>query len=355
MRVTNRLAFWVSLSALVLLSCNKGGPDSDGTRSLESLQVAYSRIPEVASMDGNTKTAYSNLKYEVNWSEGDDIAIFNKTTGTLYHYTLTAGSGTTSATFTYAAYPAPTFGVSDELYAVYPFDAASVDAGSLYVSIYRDASQDTYASASNQAFTRNDILVSDKFTLASMSGSEATPLSLSNMNRMVHLVVLTTTVSNESVKTQPVKQLGIKSKGIAGKALVDLSGSSPVLAVNSGDEDEAVITIPGTPAMSYKDYLVRFVPVFPVNIAQSPNNGLSFVLYNDDVEAGFHRALSYTLAAGSSTQYFLSDGLFGGNPLAKESAAIYDYSWWYTPKNYTGNYEGDGAFMGGNNAGQFAE
>ena len=322
------------LSVLVtaLVACTKNEGRNEIELSPFDIRLEYTDVEVATEIAGEevTKQSVSSVKYETLWDASDAAALYNATKGVLTRYVVKSGAGTKYAVFTPDG-ANPSLDASDELYVIYPYEAASLEGGKLYLSIYRDPVEDSYALSANKVFSRNDLLMSERFTPAILNKYRVNTRNIT-FRRLVALLVLTTTVAHDDLYSEPIEKVRLKCKGVAGKSAVTLTDGVPSLATNGGSEDECAFLTPSAPKMCSKDFLGRFIPVFPVNMSQDPNGGFSFVLVGSEHEAGFHRALNYTMAGNATANYFLTNILFGVTPVADESAATTDFSWWYKIK-----------------------
>ena len=344
----------LSVLAASLVSCSKSSVKDNEDYSPFDFALKYTSVAE----DGNTKQSVSNPFYEVYWDASDAVAVYNATKSELSRYVVKSGAGTKIAVFT-PDNVVPSYDASDELYIIYPYDAASLEGSTLYLSIYRDAIEDSYSSSkgANKVFSRNDLLMSERFTPASISGGDIDITKGISLHRLVALLQLTTAVSDAALTNEEVQRVRLKCKGVAGRSAVVFSDGVPSLSYNGGSKDECVFLTSDGPKMASKDYLGRFIPIFPVNMNQDPNNGFSFILESDEYEVGFHRALDYNIKSNANVNFFLSNGLFGLTPVEGELAATTEFSWWWGYKTANANA---GSFVsvpemvvGGNYAGSF--
>ena len=315
----------LSVVAAAFVSCSKN--EGNGTSDLSpfDFRLEYTDIP------AETKQSVSNLTFETRWDSSDAVAVYNATKGEINRYVVKSGAGTSIAVFTPDG-TAPSYASSDELYFIYPYEAASLEGGNLYLSIYRDEEEDSFSLSSNKVFSRNDLLMSRRFKRSSLSEGNL-DVSRITLYRLVALVNLTTAVSHDVFSNETIEKVHLKCKGVAGKSAVTFTNGVPSLSTNGGSEDECVFLTADAPKMASKDYLARFVPIFPVNMSQESNGGFSFILESDEYKVGFHRALNYTMKGNANVNYFLINGLFGLNPVAGEPAATTDFSWWYDIKD----------------------
>ena len=104
---------------------------------------------------------------------------------------------------------APSYGASDELYIIYPYDAASLEDGQLYLSIYRDEKEDSYSLSANKVFSRNDLLMSGRLTPASLNGDDLKTRDIT-LYRLVALLNLTAGVSDSDLSYETVEKVLLK-------------------------------------------------------------------------------------------------------------------------------------------------
>jgi hypothetical protein len=325
----NKRILLIVSTLAALVSCSKVEEKAVGELSSTDFRLEYTDIDIATEISDGipTKQIVSGVKFETNWEASDAVAVYNATRDELNRYVVKSGAGTKYAVFTPDGV-APSYGASDELYIIYPYDAASLEGGQLYLSIYRDEKEDSYSLSANKVFSRNDLLMSERLTPASLNGDDLKTRDIT-LYRLVALLNLTAGVSDSDLSYETVEKVLLKCKGVAGKSAVEFTDGVPSLTPNAGSEDKCIFLTADAPKMASKDYLGRFIPIFPVNMSQDPNNGFSFILLGDAHEAGFHRALDYTMEGNASVNFFLVNGLFGLYPLYNEADAYTDFSWWY--------------------------
>jgi len=131
--------------------------------------------------DAETRTSLGNNSV-VNWSSNDRIAVVNLKTNTIYQYALVSGAGTSVGKFEpFNNMNIATFDAIDDIKAVYPAIAATVENGVISFSInkeYDEIQRVKYGimswtlDSSAYAFTNNDIKVSYNTSMTT-SGSDA--------------------------------------------------------------------------------------------------------------------------------------------------------------------------------------
>ena len=113
-----------ALTALLLMAAGCAKEIEKGLTCVDGLTTITA---DIAAMD-DTRALLDGTAYKQYWEEGDEISVFDGVSNV--KFTLTAGAGTASGTFTSSA----TLAVADNYYAVYPYDTATtVDGDSLSV------------------------------------------------------------------------------------------------------------------------------------------------------------------------------------------------------------------------------
>lgn len=339
--------FLLGLLLTSLVGCNKqtGMEKPDNATSNKGFTALYTAIDEPA-----TKRTEPSVTYTAKWEDGDEIAIVvvsGTNSGRIDKYGLVPEYANKEAGVFEPSGSYDDFAADDILVAVYPFSSASFSGGNLYVTLEKDVE---YVSTSNiPAFNDNDIQVSSQMTKAQFEAKLAadTPLSF---HRIVACVTVTCNMTQEDLLDEKVNKVTFVHSGISGKAQVQFSAGVPSVAVNTGDEDYVEISMTSKPFLTSVNYSLKFIPVFPCSMG----TGFAFVYDTDNYEVGFYRKFAGEMG---TTYNFQSFGLYEGayTQVSSEENATFDKSWWYNYKEFSGEFTGDGASMGGSTAGQFTE
>ena len=165
-------------------------------------------------------------------------------------------------------------------------------------------------------------------------------------------------VSHSDITAEHVNSVTIAIKGVAGEADVTFSGktvgSTPSMSLNSGTNDTFTVNLTKRPAVGSSTTIAEFIPVFPSSLKKDGDlTGFSVIYNTDTYEIGFHREVSTNLNSNGVLAFNIFEGAY--TQVISREQAVGDLSWWYAPKEHAGHYVGDGASMGGNDAGQFTE
>ena len=318
--------------------------ESEESFSVSRITADYTPVEEA------TKNQIGSVNYDVYWSSGDQIAIVNMTQNTINRYTVNSSSvgkikGVFDANGEYS------YADGDQLVAVYPYDAASWSSGNLYVTLKDEVA---YSSSNNSAFSDNDIQVSSLMTGAQFKTLSANSSSLP-FYRMVAFFTVTCVFSGSELRAQYASEMAFCHNGICGIAQVQFNDGVPSVAVNSGQGNSLTIALPDQHKMSSVSYVVKFIPVFPVNV----NTGLAFVLKTQDYESGFYLEQAATIAARKNQSFVLFDGNYTQVPSRLE--ATNHLTWWWCDRSIDFGDFNAGSFLtpqeigslGGNSAGSF--
>ncbi|MCM1249817.1 MAG: fibrobacter succinogenes major paralogous domain-containing protein [Alistipes sp.] len=175
------LFYLLAAGAVFGVGCSKDAgvdvPVAEGKYTLSEISAELD--------DAETRTGLGTANV-VNWSNKDRILVVNRTSGDYQQYVLVSGAGTPIGTFR-PVENAITYNASDDVCAVYPAVAASVNNGKVSVSINQNylethdqAWLDTYgitsySTDSQFTFTHNDIKVSYKINDLASDDAEARP------------------------------------------------------------------------------------------------------------------------------------------------------------------------------------
>ena len=334
----------LSVLAALSFSCTRVQEEGVVLSGLTELTLHY---PEVEVLD-DTKMEIGSVKYEVLWKTGDAVAVYDRTAQKLHKYVLLSSSNNTQDGRFQLASGESQPAAGHDLYVLYPYHAYSISGSTLYVEIYADRDGGYVYSnekAGNAPFKLNDILMTNKFVVGgTLSSTTVLPSSSSDltakvsfMNRKVALLELNLTMSLEALMGEKITSVVFKAPGIAGKVPVTFSSTgSPSIAANSGNRDRFTVITSARPPFAYSGHVVKFVPIFPVNVA----NGLTFLFENDKYEVGFHRQQSASFGANANTYLNLFEGLYPNQFANEEAAGTTNFSWWCTPQSDV-DLEGD--------------
>lgn len=317
------------LGSLFGVSCQLTHDAEPASGQLRQLTLRYTEVPITDEI--GTKTQVGSLSMKLSWQAGDAVAVYDETTKLFYKYELNPSYvGAENGAFVLAAgQGTPDFGNHD-LHAIYPYSAVSVDGGQLYVTLYPEKSGGyvySNAKTANDPFTFNDILITRRFKASSLSG-------VLTFSRMVSLMALNITMSDEVLRSERINKVTFKATGIAGKAPVTFSSGTPSIARNAGTKDSFSIVTSATPRYSATDFLVRFVPMLPINTLQSATNlGMTFLLENDNYIVGFHRNRDQNFSSGGNTFLDLYEGYYTFQFNSESAAGDTHQSWWYVTKD----------------------
>jgi hypothetical protein len=332
------------LSLALLGACVKQKDAALPGPSVLSIKACYTDIEEP-----DTKNAISNLNWQVGWNAGDAIAVVNMGTGAIAKYTIQS------------SYVGKNYGVFDhadgdagdgELVAVYPFSAASWEAGTLYVTLEDHVvynASGSYGGSEKPAFATNDIQVTAKMSASDLS-------DVLGFYRLVSLMTVVSNVSEEQFIGEKVSDAVISLEGagrIAGKAAVNFDGSGkPSLTRNGGTLSAVNCKLTSLPKIASANYIVRFIPLLPY----STNDGLRFEFLTENYSVGFYRKIKWNSIVNNNTNFTLFPG--GFTKVFSQEDATFDSAWWYTFKkggmDRAGGFSGDGSEMG-STAGGFVQ
>lgn len=337
------------LALPILVACEKNArveAPEEGVFTVSRISADYTPVSEV-----ETKNMVGSVNYDVYWTSGDKIAIVNMDNGTIHSYTVN-GSSVGKKNGVFDADDSYVYTDGDQLVAVYPYDAASWSGGNLNVTL-KDAVE-YHTTSDIPAFAANDIQVSKIMTGAQFKSLIAASSSLS-FYRMVGLVSLTCVVSPAELRAQTASELALYNEGICGTTQVAFDGNGvPSVAASSGTGSNnsrlAIALTPGH-AMSSISYVVKFIPVIPVD----ENKGFAFVLRTEDYDAGFYLKQNKTITSNLVQSFVIYDGNY--TQVASQMVATTHHDWWWGAKVA---YANAGSFVsvpemvvGGNTAGSF--
>ena len=326
----NKYFILFAFTSLALYSCNREvvSETPSGQQELRQLSLVY---PDVYT-ESDTKTEFGAVTYELLWNSGDAIAVYDASTHAFYKYVLDPSCDQKkTGIFNLADGEAtPSFGNHD-LHAIYPYDAVSVEGSSLFVELYPEIDGGyTYAGAKagNEAFAKNDILVTTAFKAAALE-EDLVPM----VKRLVSLMALNVTISDPKIRDERIHKVTFKATGIAGKAEVTFEDGIPVLEVNAGTRNSFSVNLSPYSYFNATDYVVRFIPMLPINTKQSASNmGLTFLLENDNYEVGFHRNRNQNFKSAGNTFLDLYEGFYTNLFNSEEEAGSTNLSWWHVAK-----------------------
>lgn len=350
------------LVAIILSSpsCTKGVTDDagDGSITISSITAFYPAL----EWDESTKSEAGEVQYKMYWSVGDRMAVINVSQGNrIDTYTSTARvSNTGSGEGTFSPDADYSYDPSDLLYAVYPASAiTSVDnSGDVFKAKVHLTDNLSYTSKSDSPmFAQNDIQVSPVVQASSLVSSGSSYPGLP-MKRMTGMIRILSHISDQNLNTEPVNTITVNAVGIAGTADIVFSGktvgSTPSINVNQGDAQTMTVTLTNKPLVASAAAIAEFIPVFPIWLGKdSERPGFNVIYSTDNYVVGFHREWAVNLRSNNVLAMNIFEGAY--TRVRKQENASGDFKWWYAPKEHAGNYVGDGASMGGNDAGQFTE
>lgn len=331
-----------SLLVLALFSCAKQESENVSFGPGQSILAVYTDINEP-----ETKNTISNLQWTVGWSEGDEIAVVNLGTGAIAKYTIQS------------SYVGKNYGIFDHtsgdagdgsLVAVYPYSAASWEAGTLYVTLQKDVvynASGSYAPAEKPSFSTNDIQISKPMTASALSNEL-------HFNRVISLMTVYANFSKNDLRGQSVNNLVIQAPGIAGKAAVSFNGEGvPSITRSSGTLSEINCSLTSAPIISSANYIARFIPLLPY----STSSGLYYCFSTTDYELGVYRQRTWNSTINGNTNFFVYEA--AGTQVKSKDYATIDMAWWYTSKdggmNDSGSFGNTGDTQYGSTAGRFTE
>lgn len=295
---------------------------------ITKLNIEYCDIDEP-----DTKNSVGQVSYEVLWRAGDQVAVINKTKGTVQSFTLDASAaGKKQGVFNADSAFEP--GASDEIYIVYPYDKATLEGGKVYVTLDSEVS---YSSSDNSAFSQNDIQVSVKLTGAEMASTDYH----TDLNRVVAFFTVSTNISSDFLIDERVSAITARVAGISGKAEVKFSDGKPYVDANGGDNSQIAceITSSPKPKLAQAGYKVRFIPMYPISLT----GGQSFLLSTENYEVGFYRS-SGSVAKANNQIFQLFEGAY--TRVNSEALATSNMTWWVSAKQED--------FLDDSNAGAYA-
>lgn len=351
----NKIFILFAFACIPFFSCSRDNTRETVQENDTICQLGL-RYPE---LDSDTKTQVGNVNLQVVWVNGDAIALFDATENRVYKFELDSGSnGKQDGEFNLAAgQSSPTPG--HDFYAIYPYDAVSLSGSTLKVEVYPEKDGGYVyggAKSGNEAFALNDILVTDCFN--SLDGRLHV---VNDMNRLVTLLAVNVTISDENLRSEIIKKVTFKATGISGIVPVTFSDGKPQIAKNAGTKDSITLTLTTNPKMSASDYVVRFIPLLPVNTLQSASNlGLTILLDSDNYEVGFHRNRNQNLNSGANNFVDLFEGLYTNLVNSEAEAGTTHLSWWHVAKTDQLSDESDAgtyrnSTLPGSGAGSYGE
>ena len=196
--------------AAVSLSCSKdniageGGENASGSN--EVIVFSEPQI-EIGAVSAGTKTTLENSS--IKWEEVEYISLFNADGSNTWTYELTAGAGTTSATFTAQGEPQTGF-----TYAIYPQNSNVPSGAAIAANL-----------ATGQTYSE------DGFPTLYPMAAETTDGKNFEFKNLATILRLPLT-GNATIASIKIESVGEES--LAGAATIDLKGETPVLTAAGG-------------------------------------------------------------------------------------------------------------------------
>ena len=196
--------------AAVSLSCSKdniageGGENASGSN--EVIVFSEPQI-EIGAVSAGTKTTLEGSS--INWENIEYISLFNENGGSTWTYELSAGAGTTSATFTAQGEPQTGF-----TYAIYPQNSNVPSGAAIAANL---ATGQTYSEDGFPTLYPMGAKTEDGKTFVFENLATVLRLPLKGTGTIASITI-------ESVGGEP----------LAGAATVDFSGDTPVMAAAEG-------------------------------------------------------------------------------------------------------------------------
>ena len=194
----------LALAAAATFSCSKNITGNDGENISGDKEVIVFPEPqiEIGAVSAGTKTTLEDSR--IHWEDVEYISLFNADGSNTWTYELTAGAGTTSATFTAQGEPQAGF-----TYAIYPQNSNVPTGAAISANL-----------ATDQTYSENGFP-----TLYPMGAK-------TEDGKTFEFVNLATVLRLPLTGTGTIASITIESVGgepLAGAATVDFSGGTPVM------------------------------------------------------------------------------------------------------------------------------
>ena len=303
-----------------ILSCSKnsGQEASPGPVLLSRVEAAFCD-PQASGPE--TKNEVADFYYSVVWRTGDEIALVNVTQNRIDRYVYAGTDGGKENLFDASDGPY-SYNPSDEVYAVYPYDAVTLSGGALQVHLTDNA---TFTSQSNNdAFRKNDIQVSAKLDPAALAAEG----SLIPLQRVVTLLTVYSIMNDGGFTGRTVSDLSIQVAGCAGTAKIKFNGDGqPYVEPNGGDASSLTVALANAPKLGNPtNPAASFIPLYPCSLAEGIT--LRFGTTGGTCTVGAYRIPTITLGQNRYRNFTFYES--GYTRVASQEAAIShgDLSWW---------------------------
>ena len=230
--------------AAVSLSCSKdniageGGENASGKK--EVIVFSEPQI-EIGAVSAGTKTTLENSS--IKWEEVEYISLFNADGSNTWTYELTAGAGTTSATFTAQGEPQTGF-----TYAIYPQNSNVPSGAAIAANL---ATGQTYSEDGFPTLYPMGATTKDGKTFVFENLATVLRLPLKGTGTIASVTI-------ESVGGEP----------LAGAAAVDFSGDTPVMTAAEGASASVTLNCTGSyPSIGSEPVYFNFI-LFPGTYSQ---------------------------------------------------------------------------------------
>ncbi len=199
----------LALAAAATFSCSKNITGNDGENISGDKEVIVFPEPqiEIDAVSAGTKTTLEGSS--INWENIEYISLFNADGNSTWTYELTAGAGTTSATFTAQGEPQTGF-----TYAIYPQNSNVPSGAAISASL---ATEQTYSEDGFPTLYPMGAKTEDGKTFVFENLATVLRLPLKGTGTIASITI-------ESVGGEP----------LAGAATVDFSGDTPVMTAAEG-------------------------------------------------------------------------------------------------------------------------
>lgn len=194
----------LALAAAATFSCSKNITGNDGENISGDKEVIVFPEPqiEIGAVSAGTKTTLEGSS--INWEDAEYISLFNADGSNTWTYELTAGAGTTSATFTAQGEPQTGF-----TYAIYPQNSNVPSGAAIAANL---ATEQTYSEDGFPTLYPMGAKTEDGKTFEFVNLATVLRLPLTGTGTIASVTI-------ESVGGEP----------LAGAATVDFSGGTPVM------------------------------------------------------------------------------------------------------------------------------